>query len=605
MGNNTLRSVNTPSSLVLSACVLVGCPDDGNSSMSATEPGGTSADTTGTTAEELTGMASTDDIPPEACIEPPAPPAPIPVPQFDDPPNSEEVVSLDLLNSPCPKTFALFPDTVPNSIQALIYRPSSMGSFPPGLFPLILFSHGNGQFGDLYGDILEPLAQRGFIVASIVQDGNASPGGRRVRLLCLAEALLDENVMWSGLGRLDGSYALTGHSTGGAGAFSAAVTSVNNPNVLDGHHLASVAAIAPNAIPPEDQIALTLAGGAPPYFVLQGTGDGDTSGGAFSSYDRVLALMSGAKIFSASRKALVWAYNVEHNEYGGKNFVPCLATPKAISLTRTYWGGFLLASFYRDPQSLNLFFGVQPPAITPAVADPSFWQEFGGQPQIFGTSSQQADAIDSFKSYEIDGFSNGNVALSDGGLTVTSTRPDLYFEVDAAQFFDNFHIADVAAIQWMNGDSITWSLNTEARTELTAATSITFRAGVAVDVSDPVMCIGVSGELPELTLRVSDTINEAVLNLSPYGRLSLPEARSEVTCENQGDGCHAWDVMQTTFRIPLSDLCQQNPAILLSKIREISLQFSGADGVRGVILIDDVQVNTIPGEPPVACRCSL
>lgn len=244
---------------------------------------------------------------------------------------------------------------------------------------------------------------------------------------------------------------------------------------------------------------------------------------------------------------------------------------------------------------------MQPPLVTPDVADPTFWPDFNGQPQLFGTSSQRISASEGSRAYLVDGFSNGMESLSDGGLAVVSSRPDLYEETNLSQF-DNFHIARAAEVRWVGGDSLTWTLDTEARTALAGATSLTFRAGVAVDVVDPNGCIGVDGEAPELALRVSDLENDVVIDLAQYGRLSLPEARDETVCNGeQSDGCHAWDVMQTTYRVPLADICSQNPQLFLSEIRDLSLEFSG---IRGVLIFDDVQLNSIPGEPAVSCRCS-
>lgn len=343
--------------ILVLACLTIACVGD-DSSTGATLTDGSSGSTTksttgvGTTSEGTTGVGTTGEVPPEACVEPPSPPPALPVPLFDETSSTETIV-LDLLDSRCPETFGLFPDLVPNFLRARFYLPWEMGGLPLGLFPLVVFTHGNSQAGDKYPEILEPLARNGFVVASIVQDGNTSSNARRVRLLCLAEALLDENEPWIGSGRLNGNYAVTGHSTGGLGAFLAAATIVNNPNLLEGHTLVSVAAIAPNSIPPEDQDALSLAEGAPPYFVLQGTGDGDTSGGAFSTYDSVLAVLAGASVLEAPEKALVWAYNVEHNEYGGGGPLPGLLDYTEGSCASQRVLGGVLASYILSRSSVS------------------------------------------------------------------------------------------------------------------------------------------------------------------------------------------------------------------------------------------------------------
>ena len=590
--------------LTVLSTLLMGCPDDG-STTSDTE---TSSSTT-TTTEPTSGTdgipttSDTGNVPPSACEEPPAPPVPTPVPNFSDPPDSGESIHLDLADAPCPKTFAKFVDLVPDTLDARIYRPSMAGMFPPGDFPLLVFTHGNGQSGNLYSEILEPLAQSGFIVVSITLDTASTPKGRRPRLLCVAEALLDGNIGWSGSGKLDGRYAFLGHSTGGLATFAAAATVLDSPEFLAGHHLSAVAAIAPNAIPAADVAELTLIGPeAPPYFVLQGTRDGDTSGGAFSSYDRVLAEVFGAHVLSLPRKALVWAYRVEHNEYGGHDLMQCPRTPKAIALANTYFRGFLRAAFFEDPDSLDLFFQSASPELTPEVSVEEFWTEFGGAPQVYGTSSQQVAPELGFRAYVIDGFENGDKSKSDGGLNVEVSQPDFYDEASAnSGGFDNLHIANVGAFQWSDGDSISWDLDLDARTQLAGATSLSFRMGAAVDVVDDSMCVGVAGALPELTLLVSDVMEQYSLDLAPYGRTSLPEAGQEIECsQGNSDGCRAWDVMQTTFRIPLADLCEIDSGVALSALRKLSLRLNGPGGL---LLLDDVTIHSVPGETPVGCRC--
>lgn len=594
--------------LIILALLGAGCPDDGGATGDTATAGDsttgtitdTSAPTSGTDSTPTTN--DTDTVPVGACDDPPPPPPPLEVPTFNEPVDSAETISLDLADNPCPKTFSAFLDQVPDFLNARIYRPSSGGLLPPGEFPLLIFMHGNGQLGERYAPILEPLAQRGFIVASIFGDPSTTPKGRRSRLLCLAEALLDENAGWSGVGRLNGRYAFVGHSTGGLGAFAAAVTIAHGSEILAGHDLVAAAAIAPNGIPDVDVPEFFISGpNAPGYFVLQGTRDGDTSGGAFSSYDRVLADLLGAQVLGTPRKALVWAYRVEHNEYGGHTDKACAPTMRAVALVNQYMKGFLLSEFYQDPESLALFFGIASPKITPEVSIPDFWADFAGLPQIYGTSVQKVDPPLGFETYLLDGFENGDRTKSDGGLNITLSENAFYDEVPASTGdLDNRHHANVGVFRWANGDSISWSLDLEAQTQLAGATSLTFRIGAAVSVVDQTACSEVDGALPNLSLTLSDAGDQYSLNLAPYGRMALPEAGFEVECGGQGDGCHAWDVMQTTFRVPLADFCVDNPDLFLSRIREIRLSFSGSGGF---VLFDDVAIHAIPGEAMVECRC--
>jgi hypothetical protein len=607
-----------------------GCPVDGGGEGTATETntatatGGTSA--TGTpapTGVDVTGLDTAGtggpEVPPGACVNPPPPPAPVRVPSFPEDPDSTEVVTVvdEFGNAFCPETVALAAAlpmlvTLPDDLRALIHRPTvAGGGWPAGTFNLVSFSHGNGQDGDNYDELFVDLAQRGFVVASIVGDGDVTDDGtaRAPRILCVAEALLHGNVAWSGSGHLNGRYAITGHSTGGHGAFDAARFALATPGFLAAEELVAVATIAPNAIDPGE--GAVLGPGAPPYFVMQGTGDTDTVGAAPSHYDSVVPTLSGASVTSAPGKVMVWAFDVEHSEYGGHAGGGCPTTAKGVALGTTYFNGFLTATFYNDPTSLDLFFssaaGMPTPVITPAVSNPALWPTSPeNEPQIYGTSSVRVDPAAGYASTMIDGFENGDPAMSDTGLEVVVAEPGMVQESDVASFFDALHIANAAVIGWEPSNEIRWETDLDVRTALAGATTLTFRAGAAVDIVEPApVCMGVQGGLPTITLIVSDGQQPDVeIDLAPYGRATLPEARDEQSiCALGGGGCHAWELMQTTVRVPLGVLCDQG--VVLSELQEIGLRFDGGGDTPRVLLLDDVEIRAIPGEPdiPVECRC--
>ncbi len=608
---------------LLVVLLISGCPDDGGGDGTATDTdtttGATSTTaTTAATGVDVTGADTTGtggpDIPPEACVNPPPPAVPTPVPSFPDPPDNAELVTvIENMSASCPETVALAGDlgiSLPQDLVAQINRPAlAGGGWPAGTFNLASFSHGNAQFGDNYPELLGDLAQRGFVIASIVDDGDVSGSGtiRAPRILCVAEALLHDNVAWSGAGRLNGRWAITGHSTGGRGAFDAARFATTTPGFLAAEDLVAVATLAPNAIGPMESIV--LGPDAPPYFVMQGTGDGDTFGAAPSHYDSVVPATSDATVTSAPGKAWIWAFDVEHSEYGGHAGGSCPTTAKGVALGTTYFNGFLTATFYNDPASLDLFFNTDEPTpvITPSVSDPAFWPNSpGNQPQIYGTTSVRVDPTDGYASTMIDGFENGDPTSSDSGLSFAVADPGMYQEADVASLFDAMHIANAAVVGWDPSNEIGWQLDLNARIALAGATSLTLRAGAAVDIVEPApVCMGVDGAFPLITLLVSDGQQADVeIDLTPYGRAALPEARNEQSlCVLGGGGCHAWELMQTTYRVPLGVLCSEG--IVLSDIREIGLRFDGVgDGPR-VFLLDDVEIRSVPGEPDIApeCRC--
>lgn len=612
--------------LLFPMIVLGGCPTDppieetASTTIVSSNPTSSSSVPTGPTDSDVdttvgipttsTGGSTdtTGDVPPEVCFDPPPPPAPTPVPMFDNVSLDEQFVILDADIEPfdrCPETVTRFPAVLDDvEMEVIIYRPAEGDremSWPDGTFNFIPFTHGNGQDGQYYPALHTYLAQRGFVVASITNDGDADPIVRTPRLLCMTEALLDGTVEWTGSGKLNGRFALTGHSTGGLGAFLAAKAIRDDVGFLDEYDLVAVAALAPNRILPGQM--LTLGPAAPDYFVLQGTGDGDTINAAFSNYDSVQAEISGAQILGAPRKALVWAYNVEHNRYGGRS--TCTSS-KGVALATTYLGGFLLSSFFDDPTAKALFFQPASPAVPPAVGDSSlgFWTEFGNVPQVYGTSSQQVSPSEGYKAYIIDGFENDDVSVSDGGLSVFTNRPDLYDEIELQDpgIFSTSHLGSAAASNWLDGDTISWVLDLDARAALAGGTSLTFRIGAAVDVVDTDQCDEVVGELPVVSLIVSDGVNpDVIVDLSPFGRQALPEARLESVCTGLPSlGCAALENMQTTFRINLQDLCVMSDSLSLSNVKRLGIRF---DGPGGILFLDDFDIRTVPGEPDVACRC--
>jgi len=349
---------------------------------------------------------------------------------------------------------------------------------------------------------------------------------------------------------------------------------------------------------------------APPFFVMQGTGDGDTEGAAPSHYDSVVPAISDANVTSAPGTAWVWAFDVEHSEYGGHTGAsPCPTTAKGVALGTTYFNGFLTATFYNDPASLDLFFTSEEPTpiITPAVSNPAFWPDSPGNvPQIYGATSVRVDPAAGYTSTMIDGFENGNPTSSDAGLSFAVADPGMYQESDVASLFDAMHIANAAVIGWDPSNEIGWQLDLDARIALAGATSLTFRAGATVGIVEPApVCMGVEGSLPTITLIVWDGQQADVeIDLAPYGRAALPEARNEQSlCVLGGGGCHAWELMQTTYRVPLGVLCDEG--VVLSELRVIALRFDGTGDAPRMLLVDDVEIRAVPGEPdiPLECRC--
>ena len=376
--------------------------------------------------DESCGETAPPVLTSDFCEDPvPDPPTPSPIPNVQL--AATEQVVLDLAEDPCPQTEARF-NSIPNTLRAIMFVPSDNSEGP---YDLMVFSHGNLQEGNRYSETLTPLAESGVVVASIAFDGNVGDDGsisRRTRLLCVAEALLYDRVQWDGRVNLTNRFVIGGHSTGGRGAFGAAQALTEDPAYMPEFNLTAVAAIAPNDVEAEEPPDV-LEGG-PAYIVLQGTRDGDTSGAAPSHYDSVVAT-GGPAVTFAPRKAMIWAYGFEHNEFGGHGDDPmnteCPTTERGRALFRYYINGFVLGILNEDSDRLARFFSPFSPQIEDEVVQ-DYWADFGDEPQIYGTSSERVDGNLGYESFVIDGFENGDLATADSG-SATFRLPFLWCSV--------------------------------------------------------------------------------------------------------------------------------------------------------------------------------
>jgi len=424
----------------------------------------------------------------------------------------------------------------------------------------------------------------------------------------MAEAVLNGAVDWVGNNHLTGEYILAGHSTGGLGAH-LAVRQVLMDDLIPQANLLGSIAIAPVAPEPGETISTTK----PIFFLtMMGSGDGDPSGAAFAHFDAVRGPEVAGKVSGMPRKALIWPYNVGHTNWGGVGLVGCQASAKAIALMDAYVGAFLGATFYENSASLNVFFSAEEPTpIIPQGVANAPWPEFGGEAHVFGTSSQSVTADSASGAWVIDGFENNDPHLSDSGLAVTIGAM-LFQEAPngGSPLFDNSHFSRVGAVNISadpTGTSlqrIRWELSCPAREALTGATTLTFHIGFHREV-EPVSCVGEEYELPDIDLVIETLDAPPVrLNIAPFARLALPDARDEndepCTIPGTADGCHAYDSMQATVRVPLGVACKAG--VSLADVTHLGLEFSAnKDGT--LLILDDFEIRRTPGEPNVECRC--
>ena len=472
-------------------------------------------------------------------------------------------------------------------------------------FGLLLLNHGNGLSGTGYDDLFEIVAGHGVIALSIVGDGPGTGSGRAYRLLCVAEIFLELSGEhpWVGSDSLSGEFAFGGHSTGGLGTVVAAGRALEDPDFYDGFRLVGSLGFAPfPAVPAE-----TVSGGDPIFFLsVQGTGDGDTSGGLWATTDAIQPVLDGSRIVADHDRASVWVYNVQHGGWGGVTSGPCFPGPKEVALMKAYAGGFIDYAFYGDPTARDRFFPTTggTPVITDEVLDAP-WPEFDDEAKVFGTSSRAVSDALGHEGYLVDGFENGDVALADSGAAVEFSGLAFFGDnEDGGQGFDNSHFTGVGVAGYLPTGigQVDWILDDcDARASLARATTVTFRIGFRRElIGGQPECPGEELELPEMTMVIETPTATASVPLSDYARLEQPDARLEATnCLIRNDGCHAFDAMQGTVRVPTEALCQAG--VVLEEVTRIGIRLTATE--EGELLMDDLAFLRIAGEPAVSCRC--
>lgn len=369
--------------------------------------------------------------------------------------------------------------------------------------------------------------------------------------------------------------------------------------------LAGVLSLAPAVVMPDESL---IADTASPFFlIIQGSGDGDTTGAAFALYDQILPTEVVPETFVAPPKALVWAYGVDHSDWGGQL---CSETPRAIALMESYIGDFIEASVYDDLDAWSTFFHAsQPtPLLRMPAADPVLWDDYNDEPQIYGTSSQRVDPADGYQSWVVDRFENMNLDISDSGLDVQWSFRMYDQQANGGEpLVINTHLTSVAVADLAENEVgfMEWCLSCEATEALAGSTSLAFRIGFERDeVGD---CVGEDFPLPEISLIIeTDSGEQAEVDVQQYARLALPDTLVALDdCTNTADPCETYSSMQATVRIPTQSLCQEG--IVLGAVSRIRLEFLSPNPVEngfGTIEIhDDLEIRRSPGGPPVDCRC--
>lgn len=297
----TRTRTNTTAALVAILLATVGCPGDDNGL--GDEGTDTTTDTGETGGEEF-----------EFCEDPSSPPA---GPFIRG--SLTEIIPASTIGQICDDLNVTYDldETVQlgdESITVLLEYPAQDGSgtWVDGLFPVLVFSHGTSQSELLYNHIWDRIVvERGAVVANIDALDAAVGKERAARLVCVTRWLAttwDEREQ-----HLNCDVALGGHSSGGRALYVADrqlhADEDDAANLFDRKLLL---ALAPGKV---DVDEFLIPEQATPTVIISGSIDNDVSGTPISNYDIVAPEELG--IEGAPDKYLIWAYDVEHDSFGG------------------------------------------------------------------------------------------------------------------------------------------------------------------------------------------------------------------------------------------------------------------------------------------------
>jgi hypothetical protein len=210
--------------------------------------------------------------------------------------------------------------------------------WPPGVLPWIVLQHGNGQSGLGYMHIVNPLVERGFVVVS-PQNGDISADivpQRSSRVRCTVRWAAQ---VWAEREHLGPCLSLIGHSNGGGGTFrTAGFVNEEMPDTI----VSSVVGIASS----EASDTTYAFGFGFPYLSLVGSRDDDTDANGIKNWERVAPEESSSS--SDSSKTIVWAYDVDHDAWGGNDSLTNTNTDQ-ISLGDMEAKGNALLTAYVPP----------------------------------------------------------------------------------------------------------------------------------------------------------------------------------------------------------------------------------------------------------------
>jgi hypothetical protein len=479
------------------------------------------------------------------------------------------------------------------------------GTWPTERLPLLIFIHGNQQSAGGYDYLLDPLALEGFIIANIDAPPVEEPEVRSARVICVNRWFAAE---WPERNdHLNCDVAYMGHSNGGHGVVRAADLAGNAPGAPE-NQLTRVAVvdIAPRGVDEEQLVGPEGVA----FLSLQGSRDEQVAGGAIRNYDRVSPEQSITA--SDAGKAVVWAYHVEHDAFGGNGLlepsnVPPLdmgeMTAKGQAIAVGYVVPFLRYAVLGEDSGLRDYFTGE--AFPPEVQVPEWWDYLpgnaAGEPRIFTgfTVDQRAKEESRLQIDTLDRAVPGALTPSTLGQAVTGQPPGFAAQVQVGAAMDLAPVTrhDTAAmlVTWdpsNAGGTIRWQM---AGLDLTGVTHLSFRAGTVPTIDD-MTCTATAAPPASFTVALDDGVG-APTAVSTAAFAEMPEQDLGIVDNPQGGQFCVHDNFMRTVRIPLSQFCNE-----VDNLQAVTFTFGlPMTAPSGRVLIDSLELTSSPFDAGDGC----
>jgi len=483
-------------------------------------------------------------------------------------------------------------------------------AWQPGRKPLVVFEHGSGGQNFLeYDHIFAPLAREGFIGVSIRGGAGSNANARAARILCTARWFASEWPQRNA--RLNCDLAFMGHSAGGQGAVLAARYRGLQPgdpaNLLD---LEALVAIAPRG----SGVGTFLPEQTAPFLTIQGGRDEDVPGGSVFLFDALSPEVGDEQNFG---KALVWAYDVDHDAFGGGGSIEndaeigseAAMRAKGEALATEYIVPFLRwRVLNEDSDALRKLFTGD--AVPDALAEPSWWDYLpdpSGAPVVFTAFTvderrlgEKRRLIDTFRRAVPQDLSPAEPS----GATVLVSPPELAAQVQVgaasplaqrANPENHAMRVDWSVTEGLAPVRVTWEFT--AGLDLAGFSFLSVRAANILQIPDS-SCQPIE---PDGAVDFQITLSDAVNDVSVLTSTLIPQDFGVVNFKGQ-TFCSYFHFFRT-LRIPLDDFCQQGP-LDLTGIRRITLTF-GAPGAAptGALLVDGLEFTASDFDADAAPTC--